>query len=66
MGDGSWSPTGESLDPASWVMTREWVARGNTLIIVTARARRLAHGELRKDLIPSTIKEIAASRSGSV
>ena len=57
MGDGSWSPTGENLDPANWVIMREWVARGNTLIIVTAEPEALPT-ELRKDLIPSTINEI--------
>jgi hypothetical protein len=62
MGDDSWSPTGESLDPANWTMLREWVARGNTLIIVTAAPQALPT-ELRKDLIPSTINEITVSRS---
>ena len=62
MGDDSWSPTGENLDPANWTISREWVARGNTLIIVTAEPEALPT-ELRKDLIPSTINEITASRS---
>ncbi len=56
MGDGSWSPTGESLDPASWVTTREWVARGNTLIVVTGESATLPT-EMRKELIPPTIQE---------
>ena len=62
MGDGPWSPTGESLDPASWVMTREWVAHGNTLIIVTANSEALP-AEVRKELIRSTIHETVTSRS---
>jgi hypothetical protein len=62
MGDGPWSPTGGTLDPASWVMTREWVAHGNTLILVTAEPAALPP-EMRKDLLPSTINETAQSRS---
>ena len=54
MGNGSWSPTGEDLDPANWLSTREWLARGNTLIVVTAEPGSLPE-ELRQDLIPSTI-----------
>ena len=56
MGDGSWSPTGESLDTANWVTTREWVARGNTLIVVTGDPGALP-SEMRKELIPPTFQE---------
>ena len=56
MGDGSWSPTGESLDPANWVTTREWVARGNTLIVVTGEPGTLPP-EMRKELIPTSFQE---------
>ena len=55
-------PTGENLDPANWTILREWVARGNALIIVTAAPQALPT-ELRKDLIPSTINETTVSRS---
>jgi hypothetical protein len=56
MGDGPWSPTGGSLDPASWVVTREWVARGNTLIVVTGEPGTLP-AEMRKELVPATFQE---------
>ena len=62
MGDGPWTPTGENLDSASWVMAREWVARGNTLVIVTANSGALP-AEARKELIRRTIHETAASGS---
>ena len=62
MGDGAWSPTGEDLDKSSWVITREWVARGNTLIVVTSEPQALP-AELTKDIIPSTIVEVAEHRS---
>jgi Domain of unknown function (DUF4350) len=42
MGADSWSPTGGALDPASWVIMSEWVARGNTLIVVTSSPLTLA------------------------
>ncbi len=56
MGNGPWLPTGETLDPASWVTTREWVARGNTLIVVTGEPGTLP-SEMRKELIPPAIQE---------
>ncbi len=62
MGDDSWSPTGEDLDKTSWVITHEWVARGNTLIVVTSDPVRLP-AELKQDLIPATITEVAEHHS---
>jgi hypothetical protein len=58
MGNGPWSPTGEDLEPASWLGTRDWLSRGNTLIVVTAAPRSLPRA-LRQDLIPSTVGETA-------
>jgi hypothetical protein len=57
IGDGSWSPTGENLDKTSWVITREWIARGNTLIIVTSEPQALP-ADLKQDLIPASISEV--------
>ena len=59
MGDGSWSPTGEDLEPANWQSTRDWLSRGNTLIVVTTAPEALPRA-LRQDLIPSTLREAAA------
>src|SRR5208337_579578 len=64
MGDVSWSPTGEELEPANWQSTRDWLSRGNTLIVVTTAPDALPHA-LRQDLIPSTLRE-AAAESASV
>ena len=55
MGNGPWSPTGEDLDPASWLSTREWLARGNTLIVVTTAPESLPQ-TLRQDLTLSTTR----------
>ncbi len=59
MGDGSWSPVGEDLEPAGWQSTRDWLSRGNTLIVVTTAPDALPRS-LRQDLIPSTLREAAA------
>ncbi len=59
MGNGSWSPTGEPLEPENWQSTRAWLSRGNTLLIVTAEPESLPD-PLRKDLIPSTLTPTAA------
>jgi hypothetical protein len=64
MGNGSWSPTGERLEPENWQSTRTWLSRGNTLVVVTAEPGSLP-GPLRKDLIPSTLTETAA-KPGSI
>src|SRR5437764_4396187 len=58
MGNGPWSPTGEDLEPASWQSTRDWLSRGNTLIVVTTSPRSLPRA-LRQDLIPWTASEAA-------
>ena len=50
MGNGSWSPTGEELEPENWQNTRNWLSRGNSLIVVTTEPKSLP-GPLRKDLI---------------
>ncbi len=62
MGDQAWSPTGEDLDKANWTVLREWVARGNTLIIVTGQPQALP-AELRKDIVPPAINEITEATS---
>jgi hypothetical protein len=59
MGNGSWSPTGEDLEPANWQSTRDWLSRGNTLIVATSSPRNLPPA-LRQDLIPSSLHETAA------
>jgi hypothetical protein len=59
MGNGSWSPTGEDLEPANWQSTRDWLSRGNTLIVVTTAPGSLPRA-LRQDLITSTFSETAA------
>ncbi len=59
MGDHSWSPTTDELEPDAWKSTRGWVSRGNTLIVVTTAPAALPRS-LRQDLIPSTIHEVPA------
>jgi len=64
MGDGPWSPVSEDLEPAHWQSTRDWLSRGNTLIVVTTAPDALPR-VLRQDLVPSTLRE-AAALSGSL
>jgi hypothetical protein len=59
MGNGSWSPMGADLDTTSWRSTRDWLARGNTLIVVTAAPGSLPVA-FRRDVIPSTFNESRA------
>jgi hypothetical protein len=59
MGNDSWSPTGVDLEPVNWQRTRDWLARGNSLMVVTAAPRSLPHA-LRRDLIPTTLDETPA------
>jgi hypothetical protein len=40
-GDGSWSPWDEALSSEQWGPIRGWVARGNTLIVVTTDPARI-------------------------
>jgi hypothetical protein len=56
MGNNAWSPTGEDLQPASWQTARAWLARGNTLVVVTGAPRSLSPA-LRRDLIPGGVQE---------
>jgi hypothetical protein len=53
MGNGSWSPTGDELEPEDWQHTRDWLSRGNTLIIVTTAHESLPR-VIRRDLMPWT------------
>jgi hypothetical protein len=59
MGNDPWSPLGKDLEPEDWQRTRGWLSHGNTLIIVTAAPQSLPRA-LRRDLIPSTLRETAA------
>jgi hypothetical protein len=65
MGNDAWSPTAEELEPASWQAVSAWVARGNSLIIVTAAPRSLPRA-VRKELIPATVIELAAQSASSI
>ena len=62
MGDYSWSPTGEDLEPANWQSTRNWLSQGNTLIVVTTVPQALPRA-LRQDIIPSTLREASEPAS---
>jgi hypothetical protein len=62
MGNDSWSPTGAGLEPAHWQDLRDWLARGNTLVVVTAVPARLP-ATLRRALVPSTFLEKSTDRS---
>jgi hypothetical protein len=57
MGADSWSPTGEALEPASWGVLSEWVARGNALIVVTSSPLALAK-EIGQNATVSTTERI--------
>jgi hypothetical protein len=60
MGNDSWLPTGGDLEPEDWQHTHAWLARGNTLIVVTTAPQSLPRA-LRQDLIPSTLMETSAA-----
>jgi len=62
MGNDSWSPTGEELEPEDWQRTRDWLSRGNALIVVTTAPQNLPRA-LRRDLIPKTFIEAAAKHA---
>ncbi len=51
MGNDAWSPTGQVLSPTDWAVAEDWLARGNTLIVVTTRPQELPR-VLREDLFP--------------
>jgi hypothetical protein len=60
MGNGSWTPTREDLEPVDWLSTRNWLARGNTLIVVTTSPDTLPQ-TVRQDLKLSTF-EVTGSK----
>jgi hypothetical protein len=59
-GNGSWSPIEDALESESWQSIRRWLARGNTLVVVTAEPAHLP-AVLRRDLIPAAVIETAAA-----
>ena len=59
MGDEDWSPIGGEVAPADWMTTKEWLARGNTLIVVTSAPGDLPR-VLREDLTPWAATDNAA------
>jgi hypothetical protein len=65
MGNDSWSPTGQDLEPEDWQRTHNWLSNGNTLVVVTTAPRSLPRA-LRWDLIPLTLSETAAAERRSV
>jgi hypothetical protein len=64
MGNGSWSKPGEELKPANWQSTRSWLARGNTLIVVTSALESLPP-TLRQDLLLSNLSETGTEPSST-
>jgi hypothetical protein len=64
MGNGPWSPTGEEVGPANWQSTRDWLSRGNTLIVVTDAPQKLPPA-LRREFLPATLSETGA-RTASI
>lgn len=59
MGNGWWSPKGEIVEPAEWQSTRDWLSRGNTLIVVTDAPQNLPP-VLRREFLPATLTETGA------
>jgi hypothetical protein len=49
MGNGSWSPTSEDLEPVDWLSIATWLSRGNALIVVTTAPETLPQS-MREDL----------------
>jgi hypothetical protein len=62
MGDGSWSPMGEEPTPVNWHAVRNWISRGNTLIVVTDKPADLP-GAFRTDLLHSALGEAGGASS---
>lgn len=40
-GNGDWSPWSDDLSSAQWLAVREWIERGNTLVVLTTAPRSL-------------------------
>jgi hypothetical protein len=59
MGNGPWSPTGEDLEPTDWLSTRDWLSRGNTLVVVTTAPETLPK-TVREDLKLSALEVTGA------
>ncbi len=59
MGNEDWSPTGQVLSPTDCAAVEDWLARGNTLIIVTTQPHELPR-VLREDLFPWAGGELKA------
>ncbi|AMV38236.1 DUF4350 domain-containing protein [Planctomyces sp. SH-PL62] len=57
MGDGPWSPADETMEPEGWRPIRDWLERGNSLIVVTGAPRDLPE-PLRKDLFSDKLREV--------
>lgn len=52
MGNGPWSPLAEGLDSSDWLSVRDWIAGGNTLVVVTSRPEDLPLS-VRREFSPS-------------
>lgn len=61
MGDGPWSPSGEEPEPAEWRMIRDWLARGNALIVVTGTPGSLT-GAFREELLAGMLQNVETDR----
>lgn len=59
MGNGRWSLTGEDLQRTDWIRLRDWLAKGNAILIATMAPGKLPK-EASDDLVPPAIREIAA------
>jgi hypothetical protein len=57
MGDGPWSPSEAEAVPADWRAVRDWLARGNALIIATEAPGSLP-AALREDYVSGKLEEI--------
>lgn len=62
MGNGPWSPTGAKFEGADWQKIRQWLERGNTLLIVTDDPGELP-AEIRRDLLAPGAMEVAGDSS---
>jgi hypothetical protein len=62
MGSESWSLTTRDAESENWHSTRDWLSRGNTLIVVTAAAPGVP-AALRRALLPSNLIATGTARS---